>query len=97
VRRTWREGSFTRESERYAKGGSGNEASLHIQGLCKGNLEGGLLRWGLRDTSRKTLETEQLCLYRVMWRKASFTEELERHVHGGCGNKQFLQWFCKGT
>jgi hypothetical protein len=42
---TWRGGSFTRDVERQVKEGSGNRASLWE--LCEGNLEGGLLCWGL--------------------------------------------------
>ena len=46
VRETRKEGYFTGNSEsyrRHVKEGFGNGASLSLQRLCEGNLEGGLL------------------------------------------------------
>jgi hypothetical protein len=45
-------GSFTGNSERYVKEGSGKAASPSIWGLHKGILKGGLLYWGLQEPNQ---------------------------------------------
>jgi hypothetical protein len=48
---------ITGNSERQMKEGSANGASLSLQELYKGNLEGGLLYWGaLKDIKRKSMD-----------------------------------------
>jgi hypothetical protein len=48
--------SFTKDSKKYVKDGTGNETSLSIQWLHKGNLEGGFLDLGHPETQKKALE-----------------------------------------
>jgi hypothetical protein len=50
MRRTWRKGSYTGDSERHVKEGFGNGTFLSFYTLHEGNLEEGLLYWGLRET-----------------------------------------------
>jgi hypothetical protein len=47
--------SFTKNSKRYVKEGSGKRASSLYKGLPKGNLEGGLLCWRLKETCQERL------------------------------------------
>ena len=86
MRVTWKEGSFTGDSERYVKEASGNGVSLSFSppiflyvGTFKGYLEGRALSLGtLRDMSRKALEKSSF-LYsgsvRVTWEDGSFIED----------------------
>jgi hypothetical protein len=62
VRGTWRGDFFTRDFERQVKEGSGDGASLSL-GACEGNLEGGLLCWGLIKICKRRLWKWNIVLY----------------------------------
>jgi len=82
VKGTWRESSYTGDSEsyiRHVKEGFGNGASNSLYRLHKGNLEGGLLYWGLRESCNGRLWKQSISFIglhkgnlRYLAREASF-------------------------
>jgi hypothetical protein len=78
-------------TNKYIKGGSGNGASLSIQGLHKSIVDGGLLNCRLTDMSRKALETEQLSLHRC-----SVMETWRHSCKGGLSQCVYCARMCNG-
>jgi len=79
-------GLFTGDFERQVKEGSRNGAPLST-GALRGEPGGrGPLLETLRDMSRKALEMD----HHSIWREGSYTEDSERHVREGSGNRACL-------